>query len=146
MQSGDVANAKQILAKMTQTYPDLSGPYVNLGIIYFRADEIDKAEESFKKALQVNPKSAVSLNHLGIIYRGKGDFQDAKSSYEKALQIEPNYAYAHLNYGILLELYFSEYQEALNHYKRFQELKSEEDKEVKNWIVDLERRIKTAKQ
>ena len=144
MKSGNIASAKNNLSNLTKAYPDLAGPYVNLGIIYFRADEIDKAEEAFKQALKVNPNNAVSLNHLGIIYRGKGKFEDARSNYKKALDIAPNYAYAHLNYGILLDLYLGELDEALEHYQTFQELTPEEDKEVSKWIVDLERRIKRA--
>ncbi len=145
MKSGNIAQAKNILSNLTQKYPNLSGPHVNLGIIYFRADEIDKAEESFNQALKINPDSAVSLNHLGIINRGKGKFAEAKSNYQKALEIAPNYAYAHLNYAILLDLYLGELDEALDHYQKFQELAPGQDKEVKNWIVDLERRIKSAK-
>jgi tetratricopeptide (TPR) repeat protein len=142
MRSGNIAQAKNILSNLTKAYPDIAGPYVNLGIIHFRADEIDQAEEAFKQALKVNPESAVSLNHLGIIYRGKGKFDEARSSYEKALEIDPNYAYAHLNYGILLDLYLGELDKALNHYQKFQKLAPQEDKEVEKWIVDLERRMK----
>jgi len=143
MKAGNIPQAKNILSNLTQKYPDLSGPHVNLGIIYFRADEIDKAEESFRQALKINPDSAVSLNHLGIINRGKGKFDEAKSNYERALEISPNYAYAHLNYGILLDLYLGELDKALDHYQKFQELAPNQDKEVTNWIVDLERRIKS---
>lgn len=144
MRSGNIAQAKNILSNLTQSYPDIAGPYVNLGIIHFRADEIDQAEEAFKQALKVNPESAVSLNHLGIIYRGKGKFEEARDNYKKALKIDPNYAYAHLNYGILLDLYLGELDDALDHYQTYQKLAPEEDKEVEKWIVDLERRIKRA--
>lgn len=142
MRSGNIAQAKNILSNLTKAYPDIAGPYVNLGIIHFRADEIDQAEEAFKQALKVNPESAVSLNHLGIIYRGKGKFEEARTSYEKALKIDPNYAYAHLNYGILLDLYLGQLDDALEQYQTYQKLSPEEDKEVEKWIVDLERRIK----
>ena len=144
MRSGNIAQAKNILSNLTKAYPDLAGPYVNLGIIHFRADEIDQAEQAFRQALKVNPENAVSLNHLGIINRGKGNFEEARTDYEKALEIDPNYAYAHLNYGILLDLYLGELENALKHYQKFQELAPEQDKEVANWIVDLERRIKRA--
>lgn len=144
MRSGNIAQAKNILSNLTKAYPDIAGPYVNLGIIHFRADEIDQAEKAFQQALKVNPDSAVSLNHLGIIYRGKGKFAEARSNYEKALDLEPNYAYAHLNYGILLDLYLGELEDALEHYQTFQKLAPEEDKEVSKWIIDLERRIKRA--
>jgi len=144
MRSGNIAQAKNILSNLTKAYPDIAGPYVNLGIIHFRADEIDQAEEAFKQALKVNPESAVSLNHLGIIYRGKGKFEEARTSYEKALKIDPNYAYAHLNYGILLDLYLGQLDDALEQYQTYQKLSPGEDKEVEKWIVDLERRIKRA--
>ena len=145
MRSGNIAQAKNILSNLSKAYPDLAGPYVNLGIIHFRADEIDQAEAAFQQALKVNPDSAVSLNHLGIIHRGKGKFEEARSNYEKALDLEPNYAYAHLNYGILLDLYLGELEDALEHYQTFQKLAPEKDKEVSKWIVDLERRIKRAR-
>lgn len=142
MKSGNIPQAKNILSNLTKEYPDISGPYVNLGIIHFRADEIDQAEAAFQQALKVNPDSAVSLNHLGIIYRGKGKFAEARSNYERALELEPNYAYAHLNYGILLDLYLGELDDALEQYQTYQELTPEEDKQVSKWIVDLQRRIK----
>jgi len=142
MKGGDIARAKSVLTDLTHDYPSLSGPYVNLGIIHFRADEIDQAEKDFQQALKVNPDSAVSLNHLGIINRGKGKFEEAKEDYEKALAIDPNYAYAHLNYGILLDLYLGKLDDALHHYQKFQELAPGKDKEVEKWIIDLQRRIK----
>jgi len=145
MRSGNISQARNMLVDLTQTSPDLAGPYVNLGIIHFRADEIEKAEQAFQQALKVNPESAVSLNHLGIIYRGKGKFSEARENYENALRIDPNYAYAHLNFGILLDLYLGELEDALAHYQRYQQLTQQEDKEVMKWIVDLERRIKAAK-
>jgi len=145
MKGGDIARAKSILSNLTQDYPTLSGPFVNLGIIHFRADEIDQAEKDFQQALKVNPDSAVSLNHLGIINRGKGKFQEAQQDYEKALAIDPNYAYAHLNYGILLDLYLGKLDDALNHYQKFQELAPGKDADVEKWIVDLKRRIQKEK-
>ncbi|NOZ54288.1 MAG: tetratricopeptide repeat protein [Gammaproteobacteria bacterium] len=145
MRSGNIAQAKNMMVHLTQSYPNLAGPYVNLGIIHFRDDEIEKAEQAFQQALKVNSKSAVSLNHLGIIYRGKGKFSEARKNYENALRIDPDYAYAHLNFGILLDLYLGELENALDHYQRFQQLTAQEDKEVKKWIVDLQRRIKAAK-
>lgn len=142
MRAGNTSKAESQFNKLINDYPEYSGPHNNLGILYYREDKIDKATKAFENALKINPDSVVSLNYLGIISRGKGDFKQAQSYYEKALQADPDYAYAHLNYGILLELYMGKLPEALNHYKRYQELTEEEDKKVKGWIVDLGRRIK----
>jgi Tfp pilus assembly protein PilF len=145
LQAGDVEKAKQLFVVMSKTYPNLSGSHTNLGIIHFHAGETEAAEAAFKKALAINPNNAVSLNHLGIISRGKGEFKQAQAYYERALQIDPNYAYAHLNYGILLELYMGKLSDALAHYKQYQSLIEEKDGKVEKWIVDLERRVKHAK-
>lgn len=145
MRASDTAKAKQLLTELVNAYPELSGPQTNLGILYFRNNEIDLAEKAFTDAIKVNPNSAVSYNHLGIINRNKGNFKEAQSLYEKALKIDPDYAYAHLNLGILLDLYVGDLNDALAHYQRYQELSKEEDKEVSKWIVDLERRLKSKK-
>lgn len=143
MRNGDNDKAKQLLLSLSTTYPNLSGPYTNLGLIYFREGKVDEAEAAFQHAIKVNPKSAVSYNHLGIIYRGKGKFQEAKQYYEQALKINSDYAYAHLNLGILYDLYLGQLDQALDHYNRFQALSAEKDPEVEKWIVDLQRRIKS---
>ncbi len=142
MRAGNTSKAETQFKKLASDYPQYSGPQNSLGILYYRDDKIDEAVIAFNKALEINSDSVVSLNYLGIISRGKGEFKQAQSYYEKALQAENDYAYAHLNYGILLELYMGKFPEALKHYKRYQRLTKEEDKKVKGWIIDLERRIK----
>ena len=145
MKAGDEARAEALLRNVSVSNPELSGPYVNLGLIKFRAGKTEAAEEQFKKAIDLNPNSAVSYNHMGIISRGRGEFSLARTFYQKALAIDPSYAYAHLNYGILLDIYIGELEQALEHYKRFQELSGEQDNDVKKWIIELERRIKKSK-
>jgi tetratricopeptide (TPR) repeat protein len=142
MRAGNTSRAEKQFIKLTKDHPEFSGPHNNLGILYYREGDIDKAQSAFEKALNVNPDSVVSLNYMGIISREKGEFKQAQGLYEKALQADPNYAYAHLNYGILLELYMGKLSEALKHYKRYQELTVEEDKKVKGWIIELSRRVK----
>jgi tetratricopeptide (TPR) repeat protein len=133
---------EKALLALSEQNPTFSGPHANLGIIYFHANKMEQAKSEFQKALQLNPENVVCLNHLGIISRNEGKFKQAYDYYEKALQIDPDYAYAHRNFGILLELYMGKLPEALEHYKRYQELTKEEDQEVKKWIVDLARRVK----
>lgn len=142
MKAGENAKAEALLRKVATQHPDLSGPYVNLGLIKFSDGKLEDAEEQFKKALSINPRSAISYNHMGIIYRGKGEFKEARRYYEMALDVDPDYANAHLNYGILLDLYLGELDKALEHYEKFQDLSDSEDKTVNKWIADLKNRIK----
>ena len=142
MRAGNTSRAEKQFEKIAEDHPEFSGPHNNLGILHYREGNIEKAKLAFERALKINPDSVVSLNYLGIISRGKGEFKQAQGFYEKALRADPNYAYAHLNYGILLELYMGKLSEALKHYKRYQALTEEEDKKVKGWIIELGRRIK----
>ena len=142
MRAGNASRAEKQFTQLTKDHPEFSGPHNNLGILHYRAGNIEKAKSAFESALKINPDSVVSLNYLGIISRGNGEFKQAQGFYEKALQADPNYAYAHLNYGILLELYMGKLSKALEHYKRYQELTEEEDKKVEGWIIELSRRVK----
>jgi len=142
MKDGNNPKAEALLLKVSNQHPDLSGPFVNLGLIKFSAGAVDEAEKYFKKALEVNPRSAISYNHLGIILRGKGDFKEAKRNYEMALDIDGNYANAHLNYGILLDLYLGQLEGAREHYQKYLELSGGSDKDVEKWIADVELRLK----
>lgn len=142
LQGGDDARAEQLLLALSANYPELSGPQANLGILYYRSGKTDQAEAAFQRAVEINPKNSISLNYLGVISREQGKFKEAQGFYQRALQADPNYANAHRNYGILLELYLGKLPEALEHYKRYQELTKGEDKEVEKWVVDLSRRVK----
>jgi lipoprotein NlpI len=146
MRDGDKVRAEAALRQLLEKYPQFSGPRANLGILYFRANNMKQAKREFELALKVNAENVVSLNHLGIISRAEGRFEDAFAFYEKALKIKPDYAYAHLNFGILLDLYMGKLNEALTHYQRYQMLSEKQnkvkDKNVANWIIDLKRRIK----
>ncbi len=59
----------------------------------------------------------------------------------RALELQPDYADAHLNLGILLELYLQQPQAALEHYARYHQLEGDQDKRVNLWITDLKRRL-----
>ncbi|MFQ5993812.1 MAG: tetratricopeptide repeat protein [Acidiferrobacterales bacterium] len=137
--------AERILHAMTQTYDDLAGPHVNLGIIYHRNGRNREAEQTFRKAIEINPNRPDSHNHLGIVLRERGRFQEAHDAYLRALELDRSYAYAHLNLGILYDLYLLDSRKALQHYQRYQKLTTGPDPQVVKWIVDLKRRMKRRK-
>ncbi len=69
-----------------------------------------------------------------------GMFDESLAAYKKSLKLDHDYALAHRNIGILYDLYLQLPEQALNHYKKYLQLTSEPDKQVNNWIIDLERR------
>ncbi|MEM7281981.1 MAG: tetratricopeptide repeat protein [Pseudomonadota bacterium] len=140
MAGSRLQDAERILLELTSSHPELSGPYANLGIIYLDQGLLDRAEDMFVKAINANPKNASAHNQYGIVLRTQGRFADAQVSYENALVADPSFSNAHLNLGVLHDLYLQQPQNAIGHYKAFQELSGSEDKSVKIWISDLTRR------
>jgi len=144
VQAGRNKEAEQALLAMTKQSPELSGPYANLGVIYYRSGRTKEAIEALKRAIQVNPRRAVYYNELGIIYRKEGKFDDARRTYSKALEVDPDYALAQLNIAILYDLYLQDPKQALPHYQRYQQLLPNADATVAKWIIELQRRIHPA--
>ena len=137
---GRYQDAERVLLALTREHPELSGPYANLGIVYYRLNKLPEAVESLKKAIEVNPDRAAYFNQLGIVYRQSGQLDKARESYARALQIDPLYSNSHLNIGILYDLYLQEPGKALQHYERYQALLPAADAQVNKWIVDLKQR------
>ena len=136
--------AERALLGLTRAHPELSGPYANLGIVYFRLGKLPEAMETLKRAIDINPGRAAYYNQLGVVYRQSGQFEQARAAYGKALQLDPNYAAAHLNLGILYDLYLQDLGKALQYYERYQALTSPADAQVAKWIIDLKQRSQAA--
>ena len=141
LNSGDDEQATIYLTGMTRKYPNLPGPFVNLGILYLKKGRYEDAKNALLQATTVKPGDAVAQTHLGIAYRNLGEFKLAEQSYQEALKAQPNYAYAHLNAGILYDIYLQELPKALQHYEQYKALNSGSDELVEKWIIDLKRRV-----
>jgi len=105
-----------------------------------------QALESLQQAIRLNPDRAVYYNELGMVSRREGRFDEARSYYAKALALDPNYAYAHLNIGILYDLYLQDTAKAMQHYQRYRELMPSEAGTVTKWIADLQQRGRATEQ
>ena len=140
MKAGQGSKAEALLLAFAREYPQLAGPYVNLGIIYYGSGRLEQAEQALRHALQLNPARADAYNQLGIVLRYRGRFEEARAAYEQALKVDANYGYAYLNLGILYDLYLFAPDKALIQYQRYQELHAGDDQQVDKWIIDLKRR------
>ena len=144
LKNGDIEAALELLLQVSRDAPDKPFVFTNLGLTYFKLQKLDLAGQAFRQAIELNKRDAVAYNHLGILQRHKGQFKEALQQYQRAIQIDSDYALAHLNLGILFDIYFQDLKKALAHYQRYQTLISEEDSQVAGWIVDIERRLKSA--
>jgi len=143
LKSGREQEAEQLLTQVTKQYPQLSGGFTNLGLLYLREKKFPQAASALRQATTVNPKNAVGFNHLGVALRHEGKFEESKQAYLEALRLKSDYALAHLNLGILFDIYLQDLPQALIHYQRYKELNGE-DKLVDKWIIDLQRRVDSA--
>lgn len=144
MKAGQYQQAIPKLEGLTQSRPDLAGPWTNLGIAQARVGRTDDAINALKKAVEADPAAPAAHTELGMAYRAAGEFESARKAYLEAIRIDPGDADAHRNLGILFELYLQKPDRALSHYRQYQALQAVEDAEVGKWILDLERRVQSA--
>ncbi len=129
-----------LLESVVERAPDVTIPYIDLGVAYERKNELDKAEESLQTALSLAPNHPAALNEMGIVYRRTGRFDAARSSYERALAIHPGFHYALLNLGVLCDLYLQDLTCALESYESYARIVTDDDS-VGVWIADIRNRL-----
>jgi Tfp pilus assembly protein PilF len=139
-QAKDWVNAELEFKQLTEAYPQYAAPYINLGIIYRNAGQLQEAQQALISATEREAGNVIAWNELGVTYRMLGRFSEAAQSYQRALQLDDTVAVVHRNYGILLDLYMADPVTALTHFERYKELSGEE-KPVNGWIAELRQRI-----
>ena len=142
MQNGQDQSAIAQFKAISQSQPNLAAPFTNIGLILIKQKRYEQAEKALLQATTLRPDDAVAQTHLGVAYRHLGKFKEAEAAYTAALKSNPKYPFAHLNAGILYDIYLNEPQRALNHYQQYQSISGSNDKQVENWIIELERRLK----
>lgn len=135
------ADAEILLLGITSVQPELAGPWINLGQVYVALEAPEEARRAFEAAVTANPYNCTAHNELGLLSRVHGDFQGAERHYLNCIERVPGNGAAHLNLGILYELYLGRLPEALVSYRQYQTLAREPDKRVQGWVLDLERRL-----
>ena len=142
--SGDNAQAEQELRALGETYPQYSGPAVNLGILQLKAGQLSEAEKTFAQAIERNPRNVQAHSQLGIVYRRQGKFKEADEAYQRAIEIAPEYALAHLNLGVLCDLYLQQPERALTEYEKYLSLTGSPAPQVAQWVSELKSRAAAA--
>ena len=143
MEAKKWVEAEMVLQPLTQSNPNLSGPWLNMAICIWRQGEIAAAGPAFDKALAANPQNNDTYNAYAIFAREQGDFAKAESLYKKAIQVWPHSAVSHRNLGVLYDMYMGRFDDALYHLEMSAKIMGEPDKALKGWIVDIKRRQKS---
>lgn len=141
--AGQLPEAEQQLIQLSEKYPYLSGPALNLALICAQTQRPQLAEEYFQRALRINPDNVAAGVQYGVWLRTQGRFADAEAAYLQTIGRNPDYADAHLNLAILYDLYLGKLAPALEHYERYLTLSGTTDGPVQGWVADLQRRLQS---
>lgn len=125
-----------LLEAVVAEAPQFSAPYIDLGVAYHQAGDLEAAEQNLLLALEQNFDHPIAHNELGIVYRKTGRFAEARRSYENALAIYPGYHFARRNLAILCDLYLADLDCALKNYEAYMATVPSDD-EASMWIADL---------
>lgn len=129
----------ELLERVASVSRNHAVPHINLAMAYGKAGQPEKAEASLKQALAIEPGNPVAVNEYGLLLRRSGRFAEARKVYEDILQQHPHYALVHRNLGVLCDLYLRDYACALRGYEGWSAAHPE-DKTVRMWIADMQKR------
>jgi len=102
-QNNNFQDAQYYYQKVLKIDPDHINTHNNLGVIFKKLGENQKAKECFEKVIKIDPNYAGAHNNLGVIFIELGENQKAKECFEKAIEINPNYADAYNNLGAIFQ-------------------------------------------
>jgi tetratricopeptide (TPR) repeat protein len=137
---GHLELARKKLEKLTEMSSTLSGPWVKLGQVAKKEGKTKEAEHYFRKAIAVNSKNVNAYIDLALIQREQGKFIAAQNTYAKALKLWPDFPEAHLNLGVLYDLYLNQAENAQAHYEAYQFLTQSKNKTVASWLNEVQDR------
>ncbi|MBT3202825.1 MAG: tetratricopeptide repeat protein [Gammaproteobacteria bacterium] len=140
-QAGEIDKAIEQFTRVVKSNPSAKHAFTNLGLLYIHKNQNREAKEAFLNAIKQNKNDAIAYNHLAVIQRQQGEFKMSLFNYYKAIKADPDYANAHLNLGILLDIYLQDLPLALEQYVIFQKLTGNTNQQVEKWVIDIKRRI-----
>jgi len=138
--SNNIDQAESILLELTDKNKKLSGPWVMLGDIAVVKETLDIAEQHYSKAILINKNNVNAYLRLAKVKRMQGDFNKAKSTYADALALWKDFPEAHLNLGVLYDLYLNDDVKAQKHIEAYQFLTNGENIEVSQWLLEIQGR------
>ena len=114
---------------------------MELGAIYYREGNFEKAAEMFRRTTKFNSKSTNAYNLLAVCLSCLKKYEEAEIQYLKAIELDGNYTDTHNNYGLLLRD-LKRYEEAETHHLKAIELNGNDARIHSNYgllLRDLKR-------
>ncbi|MFL0802841.1 MAG: tetratricopeptide repeat protein [Agarilytica sp.] len=144
LKSNELELSAQLFEEVSVIAPGLSGPWVMRGDIALKSQDKALAVEHFKKAISVNVKNINAYLKLAKTQRQLGNFIDAQNTYANALSVWPDFPEAHLNLGILYDIYLNHPLRAQKHMEAYVFLTEDENTQVSLWLREIQKRTGVA--
>ncbi len=108
----DTKLAIEKLNEAVRLYPPFAEAHSELGSLYLKNGELQKAEEALRRTLQLNEKNPTAQLNYGIVLLNQRKMYEAEKQLEKAVLADENAATPHMYLGIaLLGLDYPDYAE-----------------------------------
>ena len=114
--------AQNLYMSILKIDPNHVEAHYNLGLVFQKFREFNKAKDFYQKAIQIKPDYIEAHNNLGLMFRELDDLKNAKRCYQKAIQIDSNYVNAIFNLGVVFRE-LGEFQKAINCYQKVIKIK-----------------------
>jgi tetratricopeptide (TPR) repeat protein len=101
-QSGNLAQAEELYARILQIDPRHANVLCNMGVLRHGQRRLEEAAAFYRQALAHNPHHVDAQNNLGAALKDLGKPGEAIFAYRQTLRLNPNYADAHNNLGVVL--------------------------------------------
>lgn len=102
-ESGKTTESVAAFEKSASLNPEFGKTWINLGGLYIKQKNFNKAETALKKAVEVQPDNPEAHNNVGVVLMHLGKKEEALNSFVKAIALRPKYAAAYKNLGLALD-------------------------------------------
>jgi len=87
------------LIRSVEIYPRFADAYTQMGVAYYKLNNLDSALICYNKSLAINPGNSTVQNNIGTIYFTAGKYDESLKYFIEATRLNPAYAEAHMNTG-----------------------------------------------
>ena len=113
--------AIKLYEKCAKSFPNHIYSKLNLSFLYYKLNNLEKAEILIEEAIGLNPSLPNSYCIRGLILKSLNRYDEAKLSLEQAIELDNNYFDAYINLG-LLNKDSNQYDEAEEYYLKALEI------------------------
>ncbi len=120
-EKGENDKAIKLYKKCAKSYPNHIYTKLNLSFLYYKLNNLEKAERIIEEAIKLKPSFPNSYCIKGLILKSLNRYDEAKLSLKQAIELDNNYFDAYINLG-LLNKDSNKYDEAEKYYLKALEI------------------------